>query len=186
MVTTQMGRRSAGSREYRSLATGPVPPDPPAGPAAAPWHGTAHTLRSESMVAVPLEPGEWVDTGWVERMRGPYTSRARHLLERAITPPSGGRPPADHHGSDRVPTWARAVATGHRGLLDALGLDLPRSADARSPVEGPLLVQHLVPAITLGWYLVTTLHATEHAVVLVEGTYAEHRSSEAPYPVRWS
>jgi len=184
MVTTQMVPRSAGSRGYRHLATAHLPPDPPTG-SAAPWHGAVHTLRAETMVGVPLEPGEWIDTGWVERMRGPYTSRARHLLERALAPPSVGRPTADHHGRDPVPTWARDAAAGHRGLLDALGMDVPGGDAPRRP-GAPLLVQHLVPAIALGWYLVTTVRATEHAVLLVEGTYAEHRSEEAPCPVRWS
>jgi len=143
-------------------------------------------LQPGCMVAVPLEPGEFVDAAWVERMRGPYTSRARHLLERALAPPATGPPPPVNHGHDPVPTWASGAAACHRGLLDALGLDLPPALGAPSAGHGPILVQHLVPAITLGWYLVTTVLATGDAVLLVEGAYAEHGSAEAPFPVRWA
>lgn len=147
------------------------------------------TLRAESMVAVLLEPGESVDTRWVERMRGPYTSRARHLLQRALAAPAAGRPPAERHHGDPVPVWAREAAACHRGLLDALGVDLPFAIGGPGVFAGPdgsLLIQHLVPAIALGWYLVTTVHATDRDVLLLEGTYAEHECDEAPFPVRWS
>jgi hypothetical protein len=145
-----------------------------------------HVLRPESMVAVPLEPGERVDSAWVARMRGPYTSRARHLVQRAATAPAAGPLLADHHVSDPVPTWAREAAAGQRGLLDALGVDLPLGSTGHARPGGSVLVQHLVPAIALGWYLVTTVHATEHAVLLLEGSYAEHEANEAPFPVSWS
>ena len=146
---------------------------------------TTRRLDPRSMVAVPLEPGEQVDAAWVDRMRGPYTSRARHLLERASAPVAPGPPPPAGHGRGPVPTWAAEAAACQRGLLDALGLDLPLACDATLPGHGPVLVQHLVPAITLGWYVVTTVLATGDAVFLVEGSYAEHGSAEAPFPVRW-
>lgn len=152
----------------------------------APGLVVGHVLRAETMVAVLLDPGEWVDTQWVERMRGPYTNRARHLVERALAAPAAGRPLATHHGRDPVPTWAREAAACHRGLLDALGVDLRLALDVPTGPGGPVLIQHVVPAIALGWYLVTTVHASEHAVLLLEGTYAEHESDEAPFPVRWS
>jgi hypothetical protein len=162
----------------------PAPSVVPAGP--RPGRPVRRTLRAESMVAVPLEPGEAVDTRWVERMRGPYTSRARHLLQRALARPASGPPPADRHPGDPVPIWAREAAACHRGVLDALGMDVPPALDVPARPDGPLLIQHLVPAISLGWYLVTTVHATDREVLLLEGTYAEHESDEAPFPVRWS
>jgi len=167
----------------------PVPARTDVPGAPDPGRPVRPALRPESMVAVPLEPGEPVDTRWVERMRGPYTSRARHLLQRALATPAAGRPPAGRHPGDPVPVWAREAAACHRGLLDALGVDLPLATGGPGVPTGPdapLLIQHLVPAIALGWYLVTTVHATDREVLLVEGTYAEHESDEAPFPVRWS
>ncbi len=193
MVTTPMQPRVNQGTVGRCHGIARPPPDLSVLPAApVPGWAVGRVLRAETMVAVPLEPGEWVDTGWVERMRGPYTSRARHLLERALAPPAAGQPLAARHDRDSVPIWVREAAARHRGLLDALGLDLPLALDDHADHAGPagtggsILVQHLVPAIALGWYLVTTVHATEHAVVLLEGTYAEHESDEAPFPVRWS
>lgn len=83
----------------------------------------------------------------------------------------------------RVPYASRAC---HRGLLDAPGLGLPLALEVAYPGNGPVLVHHVVPTITLGWYLVTTVLATEDAVLPVEGTYAEHGSGEVPFPVRWA
>ena len=154
-------------------------------PAPAPVPCSVPRLEPGAMAAVPLEPGERVDAAWVDRMRGPYTSRARHLLERALAPVAPGPPAPAGHGRGPVPTWAAEAAACQRGLLDALGLDLPLASDDSRIGHGPVLVQHLVPAITLGWYVVTTVLATGDAVFLVEGSYAEHGSAEAPFPVRW-
>jgi hypothetical protein len=156
-----------------------VPSTTGPGPAAV------RLLRPDAMVAVPLEPGEQVDARWVARMRGPYTSHARQLVTRAVAAPAGGPSLAAHRAADPVPTWAREAAAGHRGLLDALGVDLPLGPGAPAR-DGSVLIQHVVPSISYGWYLVTTVHATADAVLLVGGTYAEHRSDEAPFPVRWS
>jgi len=158
-----------------------VLPDAPAlGPAVT------RLLRVDAMVALTLEPGERIDTTWVERMRGPYTSRARHLVERALAPPAAGPPLAHRHEVDPVPTWAHGAAAEHRGMLDALGVDLPLGHGTPGGSDRSVLIQHLVPAVALGWYLVTTVHATAQAVLLLEGSYAEHGSVEAPFPVRWA
>ena len=187
-VQSRIGRRT--ERRHRDATTSRSPVPTPAAASAPAAHGPIGVvpgwLQPGSMAAVPRVSGEQVDAAWVERMRGPYTSLARHLLERALAPHAAGPPPPARHGPHPVPTWAAEAAAGHRGLLDALGLDLPPVPGAPPAGHGPMLVQHLVPAITLGWYLVTTVLATGDAVLLVEGTYAEHESVEAPFPVRWA
>ena len=150
----------------------------------APGFPTDRVLCPDAMEAVRLEPGESVDLAWVRRMRVPYTSRAQRRVQRARATPAAGPPVADHHAGRHAPGWAYEAAVEHRGLLDALGLDLPLTPTAAVP--GALLVQHLVPAIALGWYLVTTMHATDQAVLLFEGSYSEHESLESPFPVRWA
>jgi len=177
MVIAELVARTGGSTEHagpRDLGDAIlVGPDP-------------SLVRPGSMVAVPVVPGELVDHAWVDRMRGPYTSLARHLLERALARPATGPPLPARHDHTPVPTWVTEAAAGQRGLLDALGLDVPAALGAPCNGCGTVLVQHLVPAIIFGWYLVTTVLATADSVVLVEGSYAEHESVEAPFPVRWT
>lgn len=145
-------------------------------------HLPTRLLRPSDMDAVRLEPGEFVDAAWLESRRVPYTSQARYLLDRAARAPRQAM--GTCHEDHRIPGWVHEAASCHRGLLDALGLDLPADSVPHGPY-GPALIQYLVPAISLGWYLVTTLHATEHCVVLLEGAYGKHEAIESPFPVRW-
>lgn len=161
--------------------TAPIDPGP-----TCPLPPVRLVLRATSMVGVPPEPGEQVDQRWVDRMRVPYTNQARHLVERALYARAMGPPPIGRHRPDAMPTWAREAAARHRGVLDALGVDLAVGTDVPAGPGEPVLIQHLVPAISLGSYLVTTVYATGDSVLMIQGVYAEHHVDEAPFPVRWS
>ena len=186
ILTLDHGTDQEGHDRCRPAAAHPQPAFSVQPATTAPGPDVTGILRPDAMEAVALEPGERASASWVARMKGPYTSRARHLVQRAQAGPSRGTPPVDRHPGGLLPTWALEAAACQRGALDALGVDLPTPMGAVGRPGAPVLIQHLVPAISLGWYVVTTVHATAESVLLLEGSYARDASVEAPFPVRWT